>query len=79
MPNFDATEQAQLNADDPLLTPEEVSAILGGIPMGTLKRWRSQRCGPVALHVGRHVRYRRSMVEAWLQQKDGEAAAWMAS
>ena len=68
-----------ITATDPLLTPEEVSEMLGGVPPGTLKRWRTQRTGPVALHMGRHVRYRRSAVEAWLQTKDREAAEWMAS
>lgn len=78
VPHVDATTQTQLNANDPLLSAEEVSALLGGIPTGTLKRWRSQRRGPVALHIGRHVRYRRSTVEAWLREKDQEAVAWMA-
>jgi predicted DNA-binding transcriptional regulator AlpA len=64
-------------ADDPLLTPEEVSVILRGVPPATLKRWRTQRTGPEVLHIGRHVRYRRSAVEAWLRRKDREAAAWM--
>lgn len=66
-------------ATDPLLTPEEVSCMLGGVPPATLKRWRTQRTGPIALHIGRHVRYRRSAVESWLQAKDREAEAWMAS
>ena len=66
-------------AEDELLTPEEVSEILGGIPPATLKRWRTQRTGPVVLHIGRHIRYRRSAVEAWLKTKDREAADWMAS
>ena len=69
---------SSLAADDPLLTPEEVSVMLGGVPPATLKRWRTQRTGPVVLHIGRHVRYRRSAVEVWLQEKDREAAAWMA-
>lgn len=68
-----------LIADDPLLAPKEVSVILGGVPPATLKRWRTQRTGPVVLHIGRHVRYRRSAVEAWLREKDREAEAWMAS
>jgi predicted DNA-binding transcriptional regulator AlpA len=66
-------------AHDPVLSPEEVSAMLGGVPLATLKRWRSERTGPVPLHIGRHVRYRRSAVEAWLIAKDREAEAWMAS
>ena len=73
------TTASQITAADPLLTPEDVSQMLGGVPAATLKRWRTQRTGPVALHIGRHVRYRRSAVEAWLEAKDREAAAWMAS
>lgn len=66
-------------AEDPLLTPVEVSAMLGGVPVRTLKRWRTERTGPVPLHIGRRVVYRLSAVESWLEQKDREAAAWMAS
>ena len=66
-------------AKDPLLAPDDVSTMLGGVPVRTLKRWRTERTGPVAMHLGRRVVYRRSAVEAWLEQKDREAAAWMAS
>lgn len=68
-----------LAAEDPLLSAEEVSQMLGDVPLTTLKRWRTERTGPAPLHIGRHVRYRRSAVETWLAQKDREAAAWMAS
>ncbi len=68
-----------LIADDPLLAPEEVSVILGGVSPATLKWWRTQRTGPGVLHIGRHVGYRRSAVEAWLREKDREAEAWLAS
>lgn len=71
------TERA--TATDPLLSPDDVSIMLGGVPVRTLKRWRTERTGPVAMHLGRRVVYRRSAVEAWLEQKDREAAAWMAS
>jgi predicted DNA-binding transcriptional regulator AlpA len=64
-------------ADDPVLCPEEVSAMLGGVPLATLTRWRTERTGPVPIHIGRHVRYRRSAVEAWLEARDREAVAWM--
>lgn len=77
--NTPATTGNPTTATDPLLTPEDVSHMLGGVPEATLKRWRTQRTGPVALHIGRHVRYRRSAVEIWLDAKDREAAAWMAS
>jgi predicted DNA-binding transcriptional regulator AlpA len=69
----------QTMANDPLLSPDDVSTMLGGVPVRTLKRWRTERSGPVAMHLGRRVVYRWSAVEAWLEQKDREAAAWMAS
>jgi predicted DNA-binding transcriptional regulator AlpA len=68
-----------LTAEDPLLSPDDVSVMLGGVPVRTLKRWRTERTGPIPMHIGRRVVYRRSAVEAWLEQKDREAAAWMAS
>ncbi|WP_244931098.1 helix-turn-helix domain-containing protein [Nocardioides sp. W7] len=69
--------QPEREANDPLLSPEQVSQMLGGVPVGSLKRWRTERQGPTCLHIGRHVRYRRSAVEEWLRRKDDEAAAWM--
>lgn len=47
------------------MTPEELSAYLG-VPIQTLYRWRHQGDGPSGMRVGRHVRYRRSTVDAWL-------------
>lgn len=73
------SELERTMASDPLLSPDDVSIMLGGVPVRTLKRWRTERTGPVAMHLGRRVVYRRSAVEAWLEQKDREAAAWMAS
>jgi predicted DNA-binding transcriptional regulator AlpA len=69
---------ASAAADDPVLCPEEVSAMLGGVPQATLTRWRTERTGPVPIHIGRQVRYRRSAVEAWLEARDREAVTWMA-
>jgi excisionase family DNA binding protein len=39
------------------------------IPVRTLYRWRYKGDGPVGYRVGRHVRYRREAVEAWLEQQ----------
>ncbi|HJV15558.1 MAG TPA: helix-turn-helix domain-containing protein [Propionibacteriaceae bacterium] len=46
----------------------DVSEMLG-IPVHTLYRWRSKGDGPVGYRVGRHMRYRREAVEAWLEQQ----------
>lgn len=52
----------------PLLTPQEVADFLQ-VPVATVALWRSQRTGPRGYRVGRHVRYRREDVEAWLAQR----------
>jgi excisionase family DNA binding protein len=49
----------------PLVSPDQLAAELG-IPVKTLAEWRSRHLGPVYLRVGRHVRYRREAIDAWL-------------
>jgi excisionase family DNA binding protein len=51
-----------------LLTSEEVAAYLQ-VPVRTIHNWRSERKGPRASKVGRHLRFRRADVEAWLDQQ----------
>ena len=57
-----------LQAGDKLMSLTDVSEMLG-IPVHTLYRWRYNGDGPVGYRVGRHVRYRREAVEAWLEQQ----------
>lgn len=52
-------------APDPLLTPGDVSDYIS-IPEETLAQWRYRRIGPAWLKVGRHVRYQRTDLDAWL-------------
>jgi excisionase family DNA binding protein len=60
---------------DRLLSAQEVADFLG-VPTSTLYGWRYKGEGPRGFRVGRHVRYRREDVDAWLeQQADGEPAA----
>ena len=62
-----------LEARDKLMSLTDVSEMLG-IPVHTLIRWRYKGHGPAGYRVGRHVRYRREAVEAWLEQRaDGVA------
>lgn len=51
-----------------LMTPEEVSDVLG-VPTATLAAWRWRGTGPVAIRVGRHVRYRQADVERWIDSQ----------
>jgi excisionase family DNA binding protein len=50
---------------DRLMTISELSEMLG-VPVDTLCGWRHRGEGPRGYRVGRHVRYRREAVEAWL-------------
>lgn len=57
---------------DPLLTPEDLSAIVV-IPLATIHQWSHRGGGPPALKIGRHLRYRRSDVDRWLESKRSSA------
>jgi excisionase family DNA binding protein len=53
-----------------LLSIPELAEYLG-VPVATIYRWRYARDGPVGYRVGRHVRYRLSDIERWLDaQRD---------
>ena len=54
--------------DERLMTIAELSTMLG-VPIDTLYGWRHRGEGPRGYRVGRHVRYRRSSVEAWLEEQ----------
>jgi excisionase family DNA binding protein len=51
-----------------LLSPAELGDFLG-IPVATLYRWRYHSTGPRGCRVGRHVRYRMSDVQKWLDEQ----------
>lgn len=52
----------------PLMTPQEVADFLG-MPVATLRKWRSTGTGPPIYRLGKHVRYRLPDVEAWLAER----------
>lgn len=66
------TESTGREADRALATTEEVSDYLG-VPVQTLYTWRSRGRGPRASKVGRHLRYRWTDIENWLNQRAGAA------
>lgn len=55
-----------------LLTIVDLSKMLG-IPVDTLYGWRHRGEGPQGYRIGRHVRYRRAAVEAWLEGRLDQA------
>ena len=59
---------------EPLLSLNEVSAYIG-VPKNTLYRWRVDGKGPRAIKYGKHLRYRRSELEGWLEAHTDERPA----
>jgi len=49
-----------------LMTTEQLAEFLQ-VPLTTLYQWRHKGTGPRGIKVGKHVRYRRADVEAWLE------------
>jgi excisionase family DNA binding protein len=68
-----STEDAAIDRDERLLSVAEVASYLG-VPVKTLYQWRHKGVGPRAMRVGRHLRYRRSEVDRWLDGLDGDRA-----
>jgi excisionase family DNA binding protein len=54
--------------DERLMTIADLSTMLG-VPLDTLYGCRHRGEGPRGYRIGRHVRYRRSSVEAWLKDQ----------
>lgn len=56
-------------SESKLLTLQEVADYLS-VPPATLYAWRHKGTGPKGLRVGRHVRYRKNDLEAWLKEQE---------
>lgn len=62
---------------DALMSVQEVAEHLQ-VPIETVRRWRKHGDGPPGFRVGKHLRYRRESVDAWvrdLEQRDPAPAA----
>ena len=53
---------------DRLLTVEDLAEYLE-VPVATIYAWRYHRQGPPGFRVGRHLRFRWSDVEAWIEDR----------
>lgn len=51
------------------LTTEQLSDYLQ-VPAATVRMWRHNGTGPKGVRLGRHVRYRRSDVDAWVDANE---------
>lgn len=53
-----------------LLTAEELAEYVQ-LPVSSVNKWRREGKGPAYARLGRHVRYRREDVDAWLELASG--------
>jgi excisionase family DNA binding protein len=62
------------------LTVKQLAAVLQ-VPVATIYQWRYTGDAPPGFRLGRHVRFRRDDVLAWLEQRRDEPRArmWMVS
>lgn len=57
-----------MTAQTEFLSPDDLSEELR-VPVRTIYAWRYRGEGPRGIKVGRHVRYRREDVDAWIEQQ----------
>ncbi|HEX5936463.1 MAG TPA: helix-turn-helix domain-containing protein [Actinomycetota bacterium] len=59
-------------AEPRFMSPAELAESLGGIPRSTVYDWIRRGYGPAPYRFGRHLRFSRDEVEAWIgEQRDG--------
>jgi len=51
-----------------LISPKELASELQ-VPISTVYRWNSERTGPTPYRIGKHIRFRRDDVDAWIATK----------
>lgn len=57
---------------EPLVSMQDLADTFG-VPLLTVRRWRKYGKGPKGYRIGKHVKFRMSEVEAWLQaQREDE-------
>lgn len=69
-----ARKETFMRNNEHLYSPKELAEMLG-VPLGSLYRWNYLGTGPLPLRVGRHIRFRTTDVDAWLEARADEARA----
>jgi predicted DNA-binding transcriptional regulator AlpA len=55
---------------DPIIFAAELSTILGGIPLGTIRYWDAIGRGPRSFKLGKRRAWRTSEVDRWLAEQE---------
>ena len=64
-PTTDPQPTRDANAGDPILTVDQLAAYLQ-VSKKTIYTWQHRRTGPPFLRAGKHLRFRTSAVDRWL-------------
>lgn len=64
---------------DPIVFAPELSRMLGGIPLGTIRYWDVTGRGPRSFKIGRRRAWRRSEIDQWLANQEAATASGAAS
>jgi excisionase family DNA binding protein len=59
-----------MESSDRLLTVQDLAGYLD-VPVATIYAWRYRRQGPPGFRVGRHLRFRWSDIERWIEDRIG--------
>ena len=62
------SQSGAMNNLDPLLTAQQLADYLD-VPIATLYAWRYRREGPPGFRAGRHLRYRKSDIDQWINNR----------
>jgi len=63
-----ATQLIAVGGLEPSLSMEDLAGYLG-VPIATIYDWRVDRKGPCGIRVGRHVKFTREDVLAWVDSQ----------
>jgi len=61
-------QNEEMESVDRLVTVQELANYLG-LPVATIYAWRYRHRGPPGFRVGRHLRFRWSDVDSWIQDR----------
>jgi len=68
MTHQDQTATTPTQMTDSLMTPDELGDYLQ-IPKATIYKWHSEHRGPTAIKIGKHLRFLRTDIDAWLRSR----------
>lgn len=64
-----------MNDYDPIVFADEFSAMIGGVPLATIRYWDYKGTGPKSFKIGRRRVWRKSVVLQWIADQENAGGA----